>query len=89
MNCAHLRYFRLRLTDENGTKIDLKRIGGEGGLLDQPILEGTAAGGFNFKYDEGEILIPPSARADVVAEIRRQRRAHSRSGPAIFSGRVT
>lgn len=70
VNCAHARFFRLRLTDDAGAMIPLKRIGGEGGLLDQPILEGTdPMGGFNFQYDQGEILIPTAGRADVVAEI--------------------
>jgi FtsP/CotA-like multicopper oxidase with cupredoxin domain len=69
VNCATTRYFRLRLTDHVGTKINLVRIGGEGGLLDAAILEGDTVGTYVTKYDEGEILIPPSSRADIVAAI--------------------
>jgi hypothetical protein len=47
--------------------------GGEGGLLDNAVLEGLTppvpAGTFNPKYDAGEILLPPSVRADVVVAI--------------------
>lgn len=69
VNCAHLRYFRLRLTDAAGAMIQLKRIGGEGGLLNQPVLEGDPVSPGLMKYDEGEILLPPATRADLVAEI--------------------
>lgn len=69
VNCATTRYFRLRLTDHNGAMINLVRIGGEGGLLDAAILEGGTIGTYDTKYDQGEILIPPSGRADVVAAI--------------------
>ena len=73
VNCATTRYFRLRLTREDvghvGEKIDLIRVGGEGGLLDNAVLEGGVIGGFDFKYDSGEILLPPSVRADVVVAI--------------------
>ncbi|HKI00763.1 MAG TPA: multicopper oxidase domain-containing protein [Thermoanaerobaculia bacterium] len=73
LNCATTRYFRLRLTDAAGQKVDLVRVGGEGGVLDNAVLEGLTppvpAGTFNPKYDSGEILLPPSVRADVVAVI--------------------
>jgi FtsP/CotA-like multicopper oxidase with cupredoxin domain len=73
VNCATTRYFRLLLTTQAGTKVDLVRVGGEGGLLDNAVLEGedlpVPAGTFNPKYESGEILLPPSARADVVAVI--------------------
>jgi FtsP/CotA-like multicopper oxidase with cupredoxin domain len=73
-NCAHLRYFRLRLTTQAGTKVDLFRVGGEGGLLDTVVLEGgtlgtvpdPSAGPF---FQSGELLIPPGGRADAVAAI--------------------
>ncbi|MHC9511967.1 multicopper oxidase domain-containing protein [Kangiella sp. M94] len=69
VNCATTRYFRLKLTTNLGVPIDLVRIGGEGGLLDNAVLEGGTINGFDTKYDEGEILLPPSSRADVVAAI--------------------
>ncbi len=69
VNCATTRYFRLILTTNEGTQINLVRIGGEGGLLDRAILEGGTITGFDTKYDSGEILLPPAARADVVAAI--------------------
>ena len=72
VNCATTRYFRLRLTDNSGNPVDLVRVGGEGGLLDNAVLEGLTTvpvGTFDPKYESGEILLPPSARADVVVAI--------------------
>ncbi len=41
VNCATTRYFRLRLTTVRGVQAaDLVRVGGEGGLLDNAVLEG-------------------------------------------------
>jgi FtsP/CotA-like multicopper oxidase with cupredoxin domain len=58
------------LTDNGGTQINLVRIGGEGGLLDNAVVEGgVTASGFDTKYGRGEILLPPAGRADVVAAI--------------------
>ena len=75
VNCATTRYFRLLVTRDGldaadpGGQVELVRIGGEGGLLDNAILEGGTIVGFETKYDEGEILIPPSSRADVVVAV--------------------
>lgn len=73
VNCATTRYFRLRLTDGAGQQVPLVRVGGEGGLLDNAVLEGITppvpAGTFDPKHDSGEILLPPSVRADVVVAI--------------------
>jgi FtsP/CotA-like multicopper oxidase with cupredoxin domain len=76
VNCAVLRYFRLRLTYPdgagNGVQVPLVRVGGEGGLLNHAIVEGGTiggAGGIATGFDEGEILLPPATRADVVAAI--------------------
>jgi FtsP/CotA-like multicopper oxidase with cupredoxin domain len=74
VNCAHLRYFRLRLTTQAGAQVNLLRVGGEGGLLDTAVLEGgtlgtvpdPSAGPF---FAPGELLIPPGGRADAVAAI--------------------
>jgi FtsP/CotA-like multicopper oxidase with cupredoxin domain len=63
---ATTRFFRLRLTDSAGDDIPLVRIGGEGGLLNNAVLDGTPPGGFDFDYAEGEILLDPGDRADVV-----------------------
>lgn len=68
VNPSPVRYMRLRLTGSvNGIvkQIDLVRIGGQGGLLNNAILEGGDA----FGYEQGEILVPPAGRADVVAAI--------------------
>jgi FtsP/CotA-like multicopper oxidase with cupredoxin domain len=73
VNCATLRYFRLRLTYAGvggvGVQVPLVRIGGEGGLLDNAILEGGMVGAINTGFDSGEILLSPATRADVVAAI--------------------
>jgi FtsP/CotA-like multicopper oxidase with cupredoxin domain len=61
-----IRYFRLRLTDQNGTQIPLLRVGGQGGLLDTVRLEGGTQGTLDTQYDPGEILVGVSERADVV-----------------------
>ena len=72
-NCAHLRYFRLRLTRDDvghvGEQVNLVRVGGEGGLLDKAILEGGNLGTITTGFDPGEILLAPGGRADVVAAI--------------------
>jgi len=60
------RFFRLHLTDDTGNDVGLVRVGGEGGLLDEAVLDGTPAGGFDFDYNEGEILLDPGDRADVI-----------------------
>ena len=69
VNCATVRYFRLRLTTSTGVQVPLVRIGGEGGLLDNAVVEGGIVAGFNSKYESGEILLPPASRVDVVAAI--------------------
>jgi FtsP/CotA-like multicopper oxidase with cupredoxin domain len=68
-NMAATRYFRLILTTAAGTKINLVKIGGEGGILNDAVLEGGTMGTYNTKYTLGEILLPPGTRADVVAVI--------------------
>ena len=69
-NTATTRFFRLILTDSTGVQVPLVRIGGQGGLLDVARVEGgTDAGGYDFKYTEGEILLDPGDRADVVVAI--------------------
>lgn len=69
VNCAHLRYFRLRLTTAAGAQVPLVRVGGEGGLLDSTILEGGTIGTIDTGFQSGEIVIPPAGRVDVVASI--------------------
>jgi len=68
-NMATTRYFRLRLTTAAGAQINLIKVGGEGGLLNDAVLEGGMLGTYNTKYSQGEILLPPASRADVVAVI--------------------
>ena len=70
-----------RLT--TGHSVPLVRIGGEGGLLDDAVLDGTVPAGFEFKYPTGEIVLDPGDRADVVAAIPRHR---DRRGDAVDPG---
>jgi hypothetical protein len=65
-NAATTRFFRLHLTTDAGANVPLYRVGGEGGLLDAVQLDGKPAGGFDFDYNEGEILLDPGDRTDVV-----------------------
>jgi FtsP/CotA-like multicopper oxidase with cupredoxin domain len=65
VNPSTFRYFLLSVRN-NGSDNNLYRVGGEGGFLEQVRLEGGMLGGFDTKYDKGEILVPTSARADVV-----------------------
>jgi FtsP/CotA-like multicopper oxidase with cupredoxin domain len=74
INAATIRFIRLILTDESGAKIPLVRVGGQGGLLDHARVEGNAttpvpAGTFDWKYTEGEIVLDPGDRQDVVVSI--------------------
>ena len=69
ISAATTRFFRLRLTDGDGNLIPLVRVGGQGGLLDQAIIEGGVIDGYDTKYTAGEILLDPGDRQDVVAAI--------------------
>jgi FtsP/CotA-like multicopper oxidase with cupredoxin domain len=69
LNAASTRFFRLRLTDQAGNLVPLWRVGGEGGLLDQVVEEGGVIGGFDTKYNQGEILLDPGSRADLVIAV--------------------
>jgi FtsP/CotA-like multicopper oxidase with cupredoxin domain len=68
INTAPIRFMRLRLTGDAGAQIPLVRVGGEGGLLDTAVLDGGHSP-YDFFYDEGEILLGPGDRTDVVAAI--------------------
>jgi FtsP/CotA-like multicopper oxidase with cupredoxin domain len=65
-NAATTRFFHLHLTNNAGVDQPLYRVGGEGGLLDAVQLDGTPAGGFDFDYAEGQIVLDPGDRTDVV-----------------------
>jgi FtsP/CotA-like multicopper oxidase with cupredoxin domain len=65
-NAATTRFFHLHLTNNLGIDQPLYRVGGEGGLLDAVELDGKVASGFDFDYNEGEILLDPGDRTDVV-----------------------
>jgi len=73
VNASAIRYMRLHLTTDTGTDVPLLRVGGEGGLLDSAVLEGNTqpvpSGTFDTGYVQGEILLAPGSRADVVAAI--------------------
>jgi FtsP/CotA-like multicopper oxidase with cupredoxin domain len=67
---ATVRFFRLRLTGSDGAntvQIPLVRVGGENGLLNKARVEGGVVSGFDFGYDQGEVLLDPGDRVDVVA----------------------
>jgi FtsP/CotA-like multicopper oxidase with cupredoxin domain len=64
-----VRFFRLILTDSSGTQIPIVRVGGQGGILNEAVVEGGVVGGFDFKYTSGEILLDPGDRQDVVVAI--------------------
>lgn len=65
-NMATIRYFRLILTEATGAPVTLFRVGGEGGLIDNPVVEGGMPGGFDTQFTAGEILLPAGSRAEVV-----------------------
>jgi FtsP/CotA-like multicopper oxidase with cupredoxin domain len=73
VNAATVRFFRLMLTDAAGVKVPLVRVGGQGGVLDHARVEGNVqpvpAGTFDFDYTDGEILLDPGDRQDVVITI--------------------
>ena len=48
-----VRFFRLILTDNTGVQIPLIRVGGQGGILDEALVEGVVGGGFDFDYGSG------------------------------------
>ena len=69
VNAATTRYMRLRLTTSTGTQVPLVRVGGEGGLLDNAVIEGGMQGAFDTKYAPARSCCRPGTRADVVAAI--------------------
>ena len=69
VNAATTRYMRLQLTEPDGDLVPLYRVGGEGGLLNNAVIEGGTQGAWNTMFTLGEILLPPASRADVVAAI--------------------
>ncbi|MFL5832225.1 MAG: multicopper oxidase domain-containing protein [Solirubrobacteraceae bacterium] len=71
VNASAVRYMRLRLSKAaaDPNPVPLVRVGGEGGLLDSAVVEGGVIAGFDTLYTQGEILLPPGSRADVVAAI--------------------
>jgi FtsP/CotA-like multicopper oxidase with cupredoxin domain len=70
VNAATIRYMRLRLTTSTGVQVPLVRVGGEGGLLDNALVEGgVTPSGFDTQFSVGEIVLPPGSRADIVAAI--------------------
>jgi FtsP/CotA-like multicopper oxidase with cupredoxin domain len=64
LNESISRHFRLRLLGSGDNK--LYRIGGQGGLLDNVIVEGGMKGTLATGYDLGEVAIGSGVRADVV-----------------------
>lgn len=69
VNASTTRFMRLQLTEPDGDLVPLYRVGGEGGLLNEAVLEGGVQQGWDTEFTQGEILILPGSRADVVAAI--------------------
>src|SRR4051812_237318 len=73
LNAATTRYMRLHLSNSAGNFLPMYKVGGEGGLLDNAVEEGTVhpapPSQLDFLYERGEILIPPGSRTDVVVPI--------------------
>jgi FtsP/CotA-like multicopper oxidase with cupredoxin domain len=70
INPCPVRFFRLRLTPSTGVLIPLVHVGGQGGLLDAAVLDGgISPTGFDLKYNQGQVLLDPGDRIDVVAVI--------------------
>jgi FtsP/CotA-like multicopper oxidase with cupredoxin domain len=69
VNASTTRFMRLQLTEPDGDLVPLYRVGGEGGLLNNAVLEGGTQGGWETEFSQGEILLLPGSRADVVAAI--------------------
>ena len=66
LNAAGARYFRLRLTNQEGKDVPIFRVGGQGGLLDRVRLEGGTLGSLDARYAAGQIVLGPAERADLV-----------------------
>ncbi len=64
LNESISRHFRLKLLNSGDNQ--LYRIGGQGGLLDNIIVEGGTKGTWNTLYSPGEVLIGSGMRADVL-----------------------
>jgi len=64
INAAITRHFRLKLIGSGDNK--LYRIGGEGGLLDNVILDGGTKSTWDTKYDLGEVAMGSGERSDVI-----------------------
>lgn len=64
LNESISRHFKLKLLDSGNNT--LYRIGGQGGLLDNIVVEGGTMGTWDTKYSPGEILIGSGMRADVI-----------------------
>ena len=65
LNESIARHFRVKLLNSGDNK--LYRIGGQGGLLDNIVLEGGIKGTWDTKYDLGEIVLGSGMRADTIA----------------------
>lgn len=60
-------YLTLRYPCSNPTgNTNLYHVGGQGGLLDNAVLEGGVQGGYDFHYGKGTVNIGSGARTDVM-----------------------
>ncbi|HEV8541881.1 MAG TPA: multicopper oxidase domain-containing protein, partial [Verrucomicrobiae bacterium] len=64
LNESISRHFRLKLLNSGDN--NLYRIGGQGGLLDNIVLEGGIKGTWDTKYSLGEVQIGSGVRDDVI-----------------------
>jgi len=64
LNESISRHFRVKLLNSGDNK--LYRIGGQGGLLDNMVVEGGTKGTWNTLFDPGEIMLGSGVRADVI-----------------------
>lgn len=64
LNESISRHFRVKLLNSGDNK--LYRIGGQGGLLENIVVEGGIKGTWDTKYDFGEINLGSGIRADVI-----------------------
>jgi FtsP/CotA-like multicopper oxidase with cupredoxin domain len=73
LNASAIRYMRLKLTTDGGLPVPLVRVGGEGGLLSNSVVEGNVLpippGTFDTQFVQGEVVVPPGSRVDIVAAI--------------------
>ena len=85
VNTAAIRFIRLRLTDSGGTQVPLVRVGGEGGLLDNAVVEGGTPGAGSPTTTRARSCCRPASAPTSSRRSRLRRPACSRCGPRTIS----